>query len=173
MTSVYRSPVDWVVLAVTVPVTALLLIIAAVCFARLAWAGSLEQRLVTSLAAVVCLAIIAVAWGFTPRGYRVEDRSVVIERPVGPVRLSLDGVTDVHAERSPLRGTWRLAANGGLFGFWGKFRNSALGKTFTVYATRLSEGVVLTAADRTVVISPEHPEQFVQDVKERLARGAG
>ena len=38
MTSVYRSPVDWVVLAVTVPVTALLLIIAAVCFARLAWA---------------------------------------------------------------------------------------------------------------------------------------
>lgn len=170
--SVYRASSDWIVLGVTIPTVVLLLGVGAWLGYRALVAQAFEERMVMGVIATLCISILVVSWILTPRGYRLEDQSLFIERPIGDVEVPLRQVADARADHAPLAGTWRLAGNGGLFGIWGKYRDSRVKKNVTVYATRLHEGVVLTVEDRTVVISPDEPERFVAELKQRLPRPA-
>ena len=71
------------------------------------------------------------------------------------------------AEADPvaLKGSIRLAGNGGLFAFCGWFRNSKLG-VYRAFCTDLAHAVVLRFPDRTVVVTPDQPDKFVAAIRE-------
>ena len=63
--------------------------------------------------------------------------------------------------------THRIGASGGLFGFFGEFKNPVYGE-MTWYATRSNHFVMLeTMNDQKIVLTPDDPE-FVKDIKARL-----
>lgn len=62
-----------------------------------------------------------------------------------------------------MRGSLRLCGNGGMFSFTGWYRNRALG-VYRAFVTDLKSTVVLKFAKRTIVVSPERPEEFAAEI---------
>jgi hypothetical protein len=127
-------------------------------------------RLVMLLGAVVPVGAFVIAAMMGPRAYAIGDGRLRINRLIRPVDIPLSSIRSV--ERLPperLAGSLRTLGSGGLFGYYGAFRNGDLGE-YRMYATR-SDGYVLVRADRPYVLTPESPDVFVEtldrDRKER------
>ncbi len=71
-----------------------------------------------------------------------------------------------------LRGCIRLWGSGGLFGYYGLFRTSTLGKC-TWYATDRKKLVVLIAERKTTIYSPDDIEGFLSAVGEQVPIPSG
>lgn len=108
---------------------------------------------------VAFLLVAAYAW--SPTGYEISDGAVVVRRLAGNVRIRLDGIREVRvATADDFRGCIRLFASGGLFGYYGIFRTSKLGKS-TWYVTNRSRSVVIVSDSGTAVLSPDDVGGFV------------
>ncbi len=99
---------------------------------------------------------------FTIRGYTVTPDSVLIHRLFWATRVPLAGLEAAWFEPRPMR--WNLRfGNGGFFSFTGFYRNKFFGP-YRAFATDRRLNVVLQLADRTIVVSPVGPEDFVDDI---------
>jgi len=109
--------------------------------------------------------LLALAYAYSPRGYTIRERSIVVRRLIGNARIGLDGVREVRtATRDDFRGCIRLWGNGGLFGYYGLFRTSKLGKC-TWYVTNRSHAVVAVTAAKTVLLSPDDVDRFLAAIR--------
>ena len=116
---------------------------------------------------LLLLGILLVSYLLAPRGYRIEGGALLIRRPIGPVRIPIGRIRRV--EKLPpeaIKGAVRTFGNGGLFGFYGRFRNKRLG-SFRMYVTDRSR-LVLVEADHLYVLSPDRPDMFVETLQARL-----
>jgi hypothetical protein len=107
---------------------------------------------------------------FTVRGYHLEGRALFIHRLLWNTRISLEGFREATIDAEAMRRALRLCGNGGLFSFTGWFRNKRIG-TFRAYVTDPRQTVVLSFADRKIVLSPDHPTHFVQAISRSPTRG--
>jgi len=109
--------------------------------------------------------LIAVCYAYSPLGYAISDRSIVVRRLIGRVRIPLDGVREIRAATpDDFRGCLRLWGNGDLFGYYGLFRTSKLGKS-TWYVTNRSKAVVLITETKTTLFSPDDVDGFLAAVR--------
>ncbi len=153
-------------------VTAATVLVLVAMAAGFAWLAALRpgaQRGLFLLVAVVCAGILAGAWVYRPTGYGLADSALLVRRPAGDVVLPFGAITEARDDPHPFEGAIRIAGNGGLFGFWGRFRSSRLG-AFTAYATRRDRGVVLDVAGGRVVLTPDEPDRLLADVRPRIGR---
>ena len=105
--------------------------------------------------------IVAGAYAWSPRGYAVTGGSIEVTRLIGIARFPLDGVREVRAAtKDDFRGCLRLFGNGGLFGYYGLFRTSKLGKS-TWYVTNRSKAVVVVTGEKTALFSPDNVDGFI------------
>lgn len=157
--------------------TAIVLVILTGAAAFLASAAQRLPEQARPAALIVALAPILLtgfgSWAWAPRAFAVTRDAVRVERRLArPLVLPLAAVRSARRlEPGALRGSIRLFGVGGFFGYYGTFRNRALGN-YRLYATR-TDGQVLLATERgPVVLTPERPDAFVQAVEEaRAARG--
>ncbi len=115
---------------------------------------------------IACLeaVFLFLAYAYSPQRYSVLDRAIVIERLIGNVRIPLDALSEVRAAApDDIRGNIRLFGSGGLFGYYGLFRNSKLGKS-SWYVTNRGKIVVVVTQNKTALFSPDDPEGFVSAV---------
>ena len=64
-------------------------------------------------------------------------------------------------DKETMKWTVRTFGVGGLFGYFGKFANRALG-SMTLYATRRNNYVlIITTDERKIIITPDEPISFV------------
>lgn len=141
-------------------------------WAALTRMSSAAGRTALYAGAVVPIVAFAAAALLAPRGYAVAGGRLTIRRPLGSIEIpvsSIRAVETLPAER--LAGSWRTLASGGLFGYYGSFRNRTLGD-YRMYATR-GDGYVLIRADRTYVLTPEAPDRFIQALGRGGASGPG
>jgi hypothetical protein len=105
--------------------------------------------------------ILAGAIASRVRGYTLTEDAIIVHRGWGKTRLPLVGLRSVSADADAMRG-WRLIlfGNVGFFCLVGRFWSSKLG-WYRAFATDRSRAVVLRYADRTIVISPHDPQQFI------------
>lgn len=108
--------------------------------------------------------VVLAAFAWSPRGYSVSGRTLTIRRWIRDARIPLDDVKQARrAAAGDLRGCLRLFGSGGMFGYYGLFRTSALGKCWW-YATDRKSLVVVITGGRTVVVSPEDADGFLAAV---------
>lgn len=112
----------------------------------------------------MCPAILLLSALFAVRGYCVQGRDLWILRPGWKTRISLEGLKSVSSEPNATRGSIRLFGNGGLFAFIGLFRNQPLGR-YRAFATDMSRTVIIQLPARTIVVTPDRPERFVETLK--------
>lgn len=120
--------------------------------------------LIWSIMMIPLLFVVGAAF-FMVRGYSVTDGALIIHRLGWNFRLDLDSLVSIEADPAALNGSIRLAGNGGLFAVCGWFRNGKLG-VFRAFCTDTAHAVVLRFRDRTIVVTPDQPEKFVEAVKE-------
>jgi hypothetical protein len=133
------------------------LISAAVFIMFLGIAVDTSSLIVEGIFALLFLA----AYAWSPTGYEIVGGDVVIKRLIGNVRIPISGIRDVRlATRDDLSGSMRLFGSGGLFGYYGLFRNSTLG-TSNWYVTDRSHAVMLAGDSGTAIVSPDDQAGFI------------
>ena len=124
-------------------------------------AATIPGIVVGSLGAL--LLVGAYAW--SPRSYTIAERSILVKRLIGNVRIPLDGIREARiATPDDFRDCIRMFGNGGLFGYYGQFRTAKLGKC-TWYVTSQSNAVVVVTGARTTVFSPDDVDGFLAAVR--------
>ena len=105
--------------------------------------------------------IFLASYAWSPTGYSVVDGDVVIKRLIGNVHIPVAGIREVRmATRDDLRGSMRVFGSGGLFGYYGLFRNSKLGES-RWYVTDRSHSLVLVSDSGTAIVSPDDSAAFI------------
>jgi len=109
--------------------------------------------------------LVALCYAYSPLGYAVSERSIVVRRLIGRVRIPLEGIREIRAAtRDDFRGCLRLWGSGGFFGYYGLFRTSKLGKC-TWYLTNRGKAIVLITETKTTLFSPDDGEGFLAAVR--------
>lgn len=126
--------------------------------------------LAAAAAAIPALILIGAA-AFVIRAYSLPPGFLCVHRLGWRTRLPLRGLESAEVVPRAMTRSLRLFGNGGLFSFSGLFWNRSLGR-FRAFVTDLDSTVVLQWPDRTVVVSPNHPERFVNAVRAITATGA-
>jgi Bacterial PH domain len=118
----------------------------------------------SSLFSIIALLLILVSYAYSPRGYVITDRSILVQRLAGQPRIALDHVREVRrATPDDFRRSIRLRGSSGLFGYYGLFRSPKLGK-FTAYVTNRNNRVVVITGSKTALFSPDDVDGFLNAV---------
>jgi hypothetical protein len=122
---------------------------------------------ITKIFALAALgwSLIALCYAYSPLGYAVSERSVVVRRLIGRVRIPIEGVREIRpATPDDFRGCLRLWGSGGMFGYYGLFRTTKLAKC-TWYVTSRAKAVVLITETKTTLFSPDDVDRFLTAVR--------
>lgn len=107
---------------------------------------------------------------WAPKAFRIDDTSVTVERPADPVVIPLASIRQVE-DLPPNVSLARVVGSGGLFGYFGTFKNAELG-TVRLYATRSSGRVLLRTDTGSFVLTPSPLPTFLSELRKRLQTGA-
>lgn len=100
---------------------------------------------------------------FMVRGYSLNENSLIVHRLGWLTRVRLTSPISAVHDPSALEGSLRVAGNGGLFAFSGLFHNKKLG-SYRVFGTDPKCAVILRFDQRVIVVTPHHPEAFVEAI---------
>ncbi len=102
---------------------------------------------------------------YRPIDYRTTDNKLIINRLIKKVILDKSEVLNVELlTNEDLKWTIRTFGVGGLFGYFGKFRNSKIGN-MTWYATRRNHAILINLKDgQKIVITPDNPESLIVEL---------
>jgi len=138
------------------------IISAIVCLGLLAVIFAVHNLILTCLSLFAILVCVA----YSPRGYVLAGRSILVRRRLArTIRIPLGELREARrATADDFRGCIRLWGSGGLFGYYGLFSTRKLGKS-TWYVTNRSNGVVVIVAAKTVLFSPDDAEAFLAAIR--------
>lgn len=121
-------------------------------------------RVIFPMSAVFLTLTFILVFFFSTKGYELNGDAVIVKRVMGKVTLLRNDIESIQAVgRDELRGTLRTFGVGGLFGYYGKFYNSKIGK-MTWYMTNTSNAVLIRMKDKKIyLISPDERDAFLKD----------
>ena len=118
-----------------------------------------------AFALATLVAVAVAAWALAPTGYAVEGGTLRIERRLRPLAIPLASLSAVsHVAELWATGAARIGGSSGFFGHYGTFWTRGLG-SFRLYATRTNDLVLLEFPDDRLVLSPDAPERFLEEVR--------
>ncbi|MBU6401832.1 MAG: PH domain-containing protein [Verrucomicrobia bacterium] len=100
---------------------------------------------------------------FIVRGYTVTPDAILVHRLVWTTRLPRAGLQSAQVKPHAMRWSLRAWGNGGFFSFTGWYYSRALGR-YRAFVTDRRRTVVLRYGDRIAVLSPDAPDDFVQQL---------
>lgn len=156
----FEAPWCGLLKVVTVLVSCLLLVIGCIIAIQIPATEPVARGLVM-LAPLLAIGLAAV---FMVRGYEVSPDLLKIQRLGWTSRFDLQELNEARIDPGALRRSLRLFGNGGFFSFTGWFRSKSLG-IYRFFGTDPERAVVLKFANgRTIVVTPDKPEEFVQTI---------
>ena len=102
------------------------------------------------------LIVYIVAFLYGPKKYIVKNGMLIIDRPVDKVKIPLSEIAEARLLVKGELGTlMRTGGSGGVFGYYGSFRSSRIGK-LKLYTTRQDKRILITTVDdNRLIISPD------------------
>lgn len=97
------------------------------------------------------------------KGYTISSTTLAIHRLFWTTRIPLNGLEHVFCSPAICKGSIRIVGNAGLFSFTGLYYNVSIGK-FRLFATDLASAIVMVRSERTIVITPENPQEVIQHI---------
>jgi len=117
------------------------------------------------------LSFVPVCLLFAIRGYGITADGILVHRLFWTTRLPREGLRSASFEPRVMCKSIRTCGNGGFFSFTGWYWSKSL-KSYRAFVTDLNRTVVLRYENRTVVVSPGEPEDFVRELSGNPAAGA-
>jgi len=109
-------------------------------------------------------AIVLCCLPFMIRGYAITEDAILIRRLFCTTRLDRNGLKSAEVVPKAMGRSLRTFGNGGGFSFTGWYWSKSLG-FYRAFVTDLNRTVVLRFGNRTVVVSPDDPVEFVNELK--------
>ncbi len=133
---------------------------AAVCVLLVVVSLAAHSAITTSLSVLV----VALGYAYSPRGYAISGRAIIVRRLIGNVRIPLGGIREVRrGGADDLCGAVKVWGSGGMFGHYGLFRTSKLGKCW-LYLTNRQDFVVVTTESKCALFSPDNADGFLSAI---------
>jgi Bacterial PH domain len=116
--------------------------------------------------------IYLIAWLLRPVNYRITNDELIVYRLLRSVHIPLKNIRrSEKIDSNQISWSLRTFGVGGLFGYYGRFRNQALGAMIW-YATRKDKPVMIqTIHDEKIILTPDDPAQFLEVIN-RLKGGS-
>ena len=116
------------------------------------------------------LFIIVGAAPFTVRSYTITPDTILVHRLFWNTRVPLAEFQSAQFDPGALRWSIRTCGNGGMYSITGWYWNKRVG-AYRAFATDPKRAVILKFSRRTIVVTPDSPEEFVRELS-ALGRGA-
>ena len=117
--------------------------------------GMMLRWLPLAMAPLCALSII--------RGYTITPGEILVHRLFWDTRLPRTGLQSATFDPKAMCKSLRTCGNGGFFSITGFYRNKTLG-SYRAFVTDPGRSVILRYEKRTVVVSPDGPEEFVNQL---------
>ena len=111
---------------------------------------------------IPCLFIVFMAL-FTVRGYVLTSDRLIIKRPLWENTVDLNNIVSAEFDPQAMSNSFRVFGNGGFFSMSGVFWNKKLG-FYRIFGTDEKHSVVLKFPDKTIVVTPDKPQNFVANL---------
>ena len=111
------------------------------------------------LTALLTIGILVVPYLFSPIAFELSKSGVIVKRPLRSFLIPYSEIVDVSITDLSWKGI-RLWASGGLYGFFGLFYVSNLGRVWA-YVTRRKNIILIKTKSLKYAISPEDPQTFL------------
>jgi hypothetical protein len=113
------------------------------------------------------LVIYFIAFIFRPIDYKMTNDKFIIHRLIKDVKIDRKNIKSIELiDRQKISWSRRTFGVGGLFGYFGNFANSKMGR-MTWYATRRDRTVlVVTNGAKKIILTPDDPEKLITDFYE-------
>lgn len=118
---------------------------------------------------VAIFAVISATSLWMIRGFELADDTLIVRRVLWHNRIPLADIASADIDPMACKGAWKICGNDGLFAMHGRFRSRRLG-TFQAFVTDPANSIVCRLATDTLVISPDNPRLFLNELSRRLAR---
>jgi hypothetical protein len=125
------------------------------------------------IVAAILILVFTLSYVYSPRSYTVSGKTIVVKRLIGDVGVPLENLRAARRiDADDLRGCIRLWGSGGLFGYYGLFRTTKLGRC-NWYATNRKNLFVAIGAEKTAVFSPDDVDGFLRGIRQEVPVPAG
>lgn len=121
-------------------------------------AGDTTQTAILISTIVLVVSTFIFCYLYRPLGYVVDGNKLIIRRPIKDIMIDFNTIKDAFLPtKESMKWTIRTFGNGGIFGYFGRFRNGTYGG-MTWYATRTSNYLIIVTEDNSkIVLTPDDP----------------
>lgn len=127
-------------------------------------AGNAEILMTLILSSLLMLVIFAGSYLYHVTAYQLTTTDLIIRRPLTDKSIPLSQVIGVEVpSKKQMSYTMRIFGNGGVFGYFGKFRNDHFGK-MTWFVTQRKNYLALRLANEQILIISPDDLQLAQDL---------
>lgn len=114
------------------------------------------------------IAIYATCYLYRPIKYLVTDKKVIVKRLAKDVTIDISEIRDAYIVKNEfMRWTKKTFGNGGLFGFYGEFKNDSFGD-MVWYATQKKNYVMLeTTLKEKIILTPDNTD-MVKEIRKLI-----
>lgn len=122
-----------------------------------------EEPLAIWITLLVPIVVMIGVLPFMIRGYILRDDTLIIRRVGRVTQIDLSNLQEVYVKDDLSVWQWRVMGSGGFFGYFGTFYNNEFGR-YQAYITDYKHAVVMKFSDKTIVVSPHDPHDFVDKI---------
>ena len=105
-----------------------------------------------------------VTWLFHPHSYSINNKELVVHRPVGRLKIPLKKSDCSLVKYGDLRINTRVFASGGVFGYFGVFYSGLYGKV-KLYTRNLSQLILIATPEQNYVIGPDNAGEMIKIIR--------
>ena len=121
---------------------------------------------------VIFLVTAIGSWLYRSLSYELQKLCLVIRRPVGNFTIPYTEIASVRrVDRKELGTLIRTWGSGGMFGYYGHFRSTRLGK-IRLFTTRRSGLVLIATTDKDLILLSPDDDTFADHLRQKLMTAA-
>jgi len=119
---------------------------------------------------VLLIGIYVGCYLYQPQKYVINSGKIIVKRPFKDKVIEISTVKEVYTiEKDTMGWVLRTFGNGGLFGFYGRFRSDRYGD-MTWYATRRSNYVMLETNDHQKIVLTPDDLNMAKEIKKLIGQ---
>ncbi len=127
--------------------------------------GDPTQTTILVSTTVLIISIFIFCYLYRPLGYIVDSNRVIVKRPIKDLTIDLSNIKDAFIPtKESMKWTIRTFGNGGLFGYFGSFRNGTYGG-MTWYATKTSNYLIIVTKDNDKIVLTPDDKGMINEIK--------
>ena len=127
--------------------------------------GDTTQTTVLTLTTVLIVSLFTFCYLYRPLRYVVDKNKLIVKRPIKDLIIEFSNIKDAFLPtKESMKSTIRTFGNGGLFGYFGSFRNGTYGG-MTWYATKTSNYLIIVTSDNHKIVLTPDDTGMINEIK--------